>query len=149
MGTVHEYGFGTHVPYRPYPCIVPVPYLYRTLRKIFGPANIRNSKKCFLSFFLHFCCICFCIWVCHFGFVLSFFVISLSFLCHFVVICLSFVCHLIDILLSFSKRENGEAQLLKKMTTMDHDRPFVISWQHQMEGTSAKSLGKPAGGEEG
>ena len=30
VGTVHGYDFRAHVPYRPYPCIVPVPYLYRT-----------------------------------------------------------------------------------------------------------------------
>jgi hypothetical protein len=30
-----------------------------------------------------------------------------------------------------------------------HDTPFVTSWQHQIQGTSAEILGKPAGGEEG
>jgi len=30
-----------------------------------------------------------------------------------------------------------------------HDRAFVTSWQHQIQGTSAEILGKPAGGEEG
>ena len=30
VGTVRGYENRTHVPYRPYPCIVPVPYPYRT-----------------------------------------------------------------------------------------------------------------------
>ena len=30
VGTIHGYENRTHVPYRPYPCIVPVPYPYRT-----------------------------------------------------------------------------------------------------------------------
>jgi len=59
------------------------------------------------AFLLHF----FCIWVCHFGFVLScvchfvchFFVISLSFF----VICLSFYCHFIVILGSGKWRKNN------------------------------------------
>ena len=55
----------------------------------------------------------FCIWVCHFGFALSFFVICLSFVCHFFVISLSFFCHLFVILLSFWERENGK-KILKK-----------------------------------
>ena len=49
-------------------------------------------------------------------------------------------------LLSFWERENGEKTMLKNDY---HDRPFVISWQHQIQGTSAETLGKPAGGEEG
>ena len=60
-----------------------------------------NYFVIFLAFLLHF----FCIWVCHFGFVLSFFVIflsffviSVSFLCHFFVICLPFYRHFIVIL---------------------------------------------------
>ena len=101
-----------------------------------------NYFVIFFAFLLHF----FCIWVCHFGFVLSFFchvfVISLSFLCHLFVICLSFYCHFIVIL--------GTGKWRKKMLKNDyHDRPFVISWQHQIQGTSAETLGKPAGGEEG
>ena len=68
-----------------------------------------------------------------------FFVISLPFF----VICLSFYCFFLS---SFWERENGEAQLLKNDY---HDRPFVISWQHHMQGTNAETLGKPAGGEEG
>jgi hypothetical protein len=91
-----------------------------------------------LSFFCIFVAF-FCIWVCHFGFVLSFF-------CHFFVIFWSSVCHFIVILLSFWERENGETKLLKNDY---HDRPFVISWQHQIQGTSGETLGKPAGGEEG
>ena len=95
--------------------------------------------------FLHFCCIFFA-----FGFVIldlccHFFVIF-SFLCHFCVIFLSFVCHFIVILLSFWEWENGEKTLFKNDY---HDRPFVISWQHQIQGTSGETLGKPAGGEEG
>ena len=62
----------------------------------------------FFAFLLHF----FCIWVCHFGFVLSFFVF-LSFLCHFFVI----FCHLFVILLSFYCHF-GNGKMEKKMTTM-------------------------------
>ena len=95
--------------------------------------------------FLHFCCIFFA-----FGFVIldlccHCFVIFLSFLCHFCVIFLSFVCHFV-ILLSFWEREIGEKKLFKNDY---HDRPFVISWQHQIQGTSGETLGKPAGSEEG
>ena len=92
----------------------------------------------FVAFFLH---LGLSFWICVVIF-LSFFVISLSFLCHF----LSFVCHFIVILLSFWERENGEKTLFKNDY---HDRPFVISWQHQIQGTSGETLGKPAGGEEG
>ena len=41
MGTVHGYENRTHVPYRPYPCIVPVPYPYRTCTV---PAPILTPK---------------------------------------------------------------------------------------------------------
>ena len=67
----------------------------------------------FFAFLLHF----FCIWVCHFGFVLSFFCHFLSFLCHFCVI----FCHLFVILLSFYCHfGNGkmEKKHCLKMTTM-------------------------------
>jgi len=70
-------------------------------------------------------------------------VILLSFVFVFFVILLSFCCHLFVILLSFWERENE-----KKCLKHDyHDRPFVTSWQHQIEGTSAETLGKPAGEE--
>ena len=49
--------------------------------------------------------ICFCIWVCHFGFVLSCLVIF----CHFFV----FFCHLFVILLSFWEREMGKKNVKK------------------------------------
>ena len=39
VGTVHGYENRTHVPYRPYPCIVPVPYPYRTV-----PAPVPANK---------------------------------------------------------------------------------------------------------
>ena len=95
--------------------------------------------------FLHFCCI-----FLHLGLSFSICVVIFlsffSFLCHFCVIFLSFVCHFIVILLSFWERENGEKTLFKNDY---HDRPFVISWQHQIQGTSGETLGKPAGGEEG
>ena len=75
--------------------------IWGIFRKILGLQTLEipnNYFAIFFAFLLHF----FCIWVCHFGFVLSFFchffVISLSFLCHFFVICLSFYCHFIDIL---------------------------------------------------
>jgi hypothetical protein len=98
-------------------------------------------QNTFFVIFLHFCCIFFA-----FGFVILdscchffvFFVISLSFLCHF--------CHLFVILLSFYCHF-GNGKMEKKNDY--HDRPFVISWQHQIQGTSAETLGKPAGGEEG
>jgi len=48
-----------------------------------------NYFVIFFAFLLHF----FGIWVCHFGFVVSFFIIFLSFFCHLFVILLSFYCH--------------------------------------------------------
>jgi hypothetical protein len=64
----------------------------------------------------------------------------LSFLCHVFVICLSFYCYVIL----------GTGKWKKQALKNDyHDRAFVTSWQHQIQGTSAEILGKPAGGEEG
>jgi hypothetical protein len=95
------------------------------------------------NYFVIFFCIFvafFCIWVCHFGFVLSFFWHFFVIFCHLFVIFLSFVCHFIVIL--------GMGKWRKQMLKNDyHDRPFVISWQHQIQGTSAETLGKPAGEE--
>jgi hypothetical protein len=67
--------------------------------------------------------------VCHFGFALSFF-------SHFFVMCLSFYCHF------------GNGKMGKTLKHDYHDKPFVISWQHQIHGTTAETLGKPAGREE-
>ena len=91
-----------------------------------------NFQKKYFVIFLHVFCIFFCIWVCHFGFTLSFFLVIL---CHFFVMffghlfCHFFVifCHLFVIL--------GTGKWKKKSLKHDyHDRPFTL-WQHQIQGT--------------
>ena len=91
-------------------------------------------------------------WACkHWKIKHIYFVILVSFCCHFFVIhvchfgfALSFCCHLFVSLFSFWEPENAKNSLRNDY----HDRPFITSWRHQIQGTSAETLGKPAGDEE-
>ena len=99
-----------------------------SFRKILGLQTLENQTYLF----------------CHFGVILLSFLLSFTFVvldlrCHFLsfVICLSFYCNF------------GNGKMQKNSLRNDyHDRPFVTSWRHQIQGTSAETLGKPAGDEE-